>query len=143
MQSKAKMHCALRRLASADTREILHNRGKAVFVCKHPKAPILSITGMCSFSVKAWFWVRALGPVCTMAVMFEKKSARAMLVKRSLPLFGHTFKCIPAILAEGYYMKNHVVGLADRWPTHFRLRVNTVSIIAYLPFTMFSYTNFF
>ena len=47
------------------------------------------------------------------------------------------------LLAEGYYMKNPVVGLADRWLTHFRLRVNTVSVIAYMPFTMFSYIHFF
>ena len=40
-------------------------------------------------------------------------------------------------------MKNHVVGLAARWPTHFRLRVNTVCIIAYMPSTMFSFIIFF
>ena len=34
------MHCALCQLISADTHEILHKWGKAVFVCKHPKAPI-------------------------------------------------------------------------------------------------------
>ena len=33
VQSTAKMHCALRQLVSADTHEILHNWGKAVFVC--------------------------------------------------------------------------------------------------------------
>ena len=41
VQSKAKMHCAQWQLVSADTHEILHNWGKAVFVCKHPKAPIV------------------------------------------------------------------------------------------------------
>ena len=44
VQSKAKMHCAERQLVSADTHEILHNRSKAVFVCKHPIAPIPAVT---------------------------------------------------------------------------------------------------
>ena len=40
VQSKIKIHCVQRQLASADTHEILHNWGKAVCVCKHPIAPI-------------------------------------------------------------------------------------------------------
>ena len=77
-----------------------------------------------------------------MAVMFEIKSARAMWVKRSLPSLDTPSNAY-LLLAEGYYMKNPVVGLADRWPNHFRLRLNTVSIIANMSFTMFSYIHFF